>query len=179
MKANRKSIMDNNGAVNVAMVGMIVALLLTIVVCVLVYFQFTESVTQFDAITERFTGYTNATANASAWRVTLENSPVNSANTNVTCIDNGWVGPKTGRPHMSYPTFSLNHRLIDVGADAANGFTQVNVTYTGNAASAEATSVTPMASTIFSLAPIIALVVVAAILLGIILGGFGSRRRGL
>jgi len=176
MKANRKSRSDK-GAVNIAVVGTIVALLLTIIVCVMVYFSVTTSVTQFDEITERFTGYTNATANASAWRVTVDNSPVNAANTNVTCIDTGAVN-MTDEQHLSYPTFSLNQRLIDVGADAANGFTQVNVTYTSRAASAEANTVTPMAQTIFTLSPIIALVVIAAILLGLILTGFGGRKGG-
>jgi len=60
-------------------------------------------------------------------------------------------------------------------------FWQVNdaITLETAAANTSRNQTTAMASTVFSLLPIIALVVVASIILGVILGGFGGGRRGV
>jgi hypothetical protein len=169
MKANQHIKLDNQG--NVQVVGGIVALLVAIIVGVMLYFNISDTVDEFGEVIETFGPYTDTT-NASAWTVTLTNSPVNTANTNVTCV-NLTSGSE------SYPTFGLNHRTISVAADAANNFTQVNVTYTSNIADTES-GATDMASTVFGLAPIIAVVVVAAVLLGVILTfGKGGHKKGL
>jgi len=169
MKATQSIKLDTNGAMDVKTVGMLVALLITIIICVMIYFEVTTSVDQFDEQYEEFGPYADTT-NASAWTVTLSNSPVSSSDVNVTCV-NISAGAE------SYPAFGLNHRIVRVAADAADNFTQVNVTYTSNIASAEASDVTPMAQTIFQLAPIIALVVIAGIILYVVIG-FGGRKGG-
>lgn len=154
---------------NVQLVGSIIALFVAIIIGIMVYFQVTGGVTAYDdTITETFTGYA-ASANASAWSVTVDYSPVDSTNTNVTCYN------ATG-PSESYPTFSLSFSTISVAADAADEFSQVNVTYVSHIASLESDA-TDMATTVFGLAPLIGLVLVAAVLLGVILA-FGRGRRG-
>ena len=169
MKANQLFKLNNQG--NAQVVGGIVALLVAIVVGVMLYFNITDTVNEFGEVTETFGPYADTT-NASAWTVILTNSPVNAANTNVTCVNITSGGE-------SFPTFGLNHKTISVAADAASNFTQVNVTYTSNIADTES-GATDMASTVFGLAPIIALVVVAAVLLGVILTfGKSGGRKGL
>ena len=169
MKANRK-LRTNTNAANIGMVGTIVALLIVIMVSVMIFFEFTGSIDSFDERTETFTGYTLATANASAWTVTLDNSPDGTGNCNVTCANT------TGGTE-SYPTYVLDGKIIRVAADAADTFDQVNVTYTSKMASDEGTT-TDMAGTVFSLAPLIALVVVASIILAIVVGFGGSGKKG-
>lgn len=180
MKANRKLKLDNSGATYTAVIAGLVALLLTIVIGVMLYFEVTDSVDQFDEVTETFTGYTRYNhgagtgSNKTGVTITLDNSPYSSSVTNVTC----WNASGTSAYNrQSYPSFGLNHKTISIAADAARNFTQVNVTYTSNIAQAEGSDVTPMAQTVFALAPIIALVVVAAIIIGIVIL-FGGGRRG-
>lgn len=171
MKANQKTrfTSDNQGYVQV--IAGIVALLIAIIIGVMVYFEVTDSVSEFGEVAETFTGY-SATDNASAWNVNLLNSPVNTNNCNVTCYNS------TGTSE-SYPTFTLNLRTVSVAADAADEFSQVNVTYTSNIANTEA-GATSMASTVFGLLPLIALVVIAAIILGVVLAfGKGGKGGGL
>jgi hypothetical protein len=119
--------------------------------------------------TETFTGY-SASANASAWSVAVDNSPTGSSDVNVTCY-NATGGTET------YPTFTLNFKTVSVAADAADEFSQVNVTYTSNMGSTGG-DVNDMASTVFGLLPIIALAVVASIIIGVIIG-FGGSKKGL
>jgi hypothetical protein len=172
MKANQKIkslSSDNSGDTKV--IGGLVALLLTIIVCVMVYFEVTTSIDQLDATTtETFSGYTLSTSNESAITLELDNSPVNSANTNVTCYNS------TGHTE-SYPTFSLNMEVVSFAAESSSEFSQINVTYTTHTSAIASDDITPMATTVFSLLPIIALVVVAAVILGVILGfGGGSKQ---
>ena len=169
MKGNRKAktIEDTNAYTQV--VSGIVALLVTIMIGVMVYFTVADDVDQYNEVTETFGSYADTT-NASAWSVTLDNSPASTSDVNVTCV-NLTAGAE------SYPTFTLNFKTISVAADAANNFTQVNVTYTSHLSS-DAGENTDMAGTIFQLAPIIALVVVASVILMVVLG-FGGSKGGL
>lgn len=169
MKGNRKAktIRNNDGYMQI--VAGIIALLLTIVIGVMVYFEVDDGIDQFDEVVETFGTYADTT-NASAWSVTLDNSPASTSDVNVTCV-NLTAGAE------SYPTFSLSHKTISVAADAANNFTQVNVTYTSHMSS-DAGENTDMAGTVFGLLPIIALVVIAAIILAVVLG-FGGNKGGL
>jgi len=171
MKANRKFKTDETGSSSTTqVVGMLVALMLTIIISVMIYYEVSGSVADFSEQTETFTGYAALTANASAWSVTLANSPDGTGNCNVTCFN------ATGG-QLSYPTYGLNHKTISVAADAADMFSQVNVTYTSHIGTDEDTTTT-MAGTVFVLLPIIALVIVAAIILGIVLGFGGSGKSG-
>jgi hypothetical protein len=167
MKANQRlKLKDDHGYFQV--IGGIVALLIFLVIGVMLYFNVSEGVDEFGIVVETFGPYADTT-NGSAWTVTLENSPVNIASTNVTCCN-------ISAGVDSWPTFTLNFKTVRAAADAANNFTQVNVTYTSNIASLESGN-TNMAGTVFTLAPIIALVVVAVVLLGVILT-FGKGKRG-
>lgn len=169
MKANRKFKTDETGSTT-QVVATLITLMLTIVIGVMVYYEVSGGVADFSEQTETFTGYTALTANASAWSVTLTNSPDGTGNCNVTCY-NVTAG------NLSYPTYNLNHKSIEVAADVSHYFTQVNVTYTSHAGTDEDTATT-MAGTVFVLLPIIALVIVAAIILGIVLGFGGSGKSG-
>lgn len=185
MKANKKFRLDESGTVDIGVAVMIVALLVTIVIGVMVYFEFTESVNQFDEVIERFTGYTQFTfgiagSNTTGIIITLANSPDGTSNCNVSCWNesHSGLGGSSTTDATSYPTFGLNHNEVKIAGEATTNFTQVNVTYTGHTATAEASDITPMAQTIFSLLPVIALVVVAAIILGVVLG-LGRKGGGL
>lgn len=170
MKANQFIKLKHDDSGYVKVVGGIIALLITILVGIMIYFNVVDSADAYDdSITETFTGYAWATANASAWSVDLDYSPVNAANTNVTCY-NGTAGTE------SYPTFGLSNKRINVAADAADYFSQVNVTYVSHIANTES-GATSTASSVFGLLPIIALVVVAVIIVGVVIG-FGRGRGG-
>jgi hypothetical protein len=169
MKANQKIKKlqdDSHGFMQI--IGALVGLLLAIIIGMMVYYSVGDSVPAMSERLEYFTGYSHGD-NASAWNVILDNSPVNTANTNVTCYS-------SSDGTLSYPTFSLNHRTVNVGTGQASNFTQVNVTYTSNIASTSDTT-NDMASTVFGILPVIALVVVASVILGIVLGFGGGGKR--
>lgn len=195
MKANRKFKSDSSGTVYTAVVGGLVALMLTIVIGVMVYFEVTDGIDEFDEVTETFTGYTRyayggGTATGSNYTgvtIILANSPNSAADVNITCWNASGTSGAYGRVQQTHPTVRLNHRTItiapSVGARSAGdtgNFTQVNITYTSHIAATETDDVTPLAQTVFTLLPIIALVVVAAIIIGIVvMFGGGGRRGGL
>jgi hypothetical protein len=153
------------------MVGGVVALLLTIIIGVMVYSFISTSTNEFSALHyEVFTGYDSATANASDWSVTIAYLPTGSSDVLVECTnssDSSW----------STPSFILLDKTVSVSADGADEFDEVYVNYTGMVGNQVENQITPMSSTVFNLLPIIALVAVAGIILGVILG-FGSGKAG-
>jgi hypothetical protein len=170
MKANkhfRSLNSDNAGAIEV--IGAVVGLLLLIVLGIMVFYSVFDTTGMSGTTVETFTGY-SASANASAWTITVTDSPTGSSDVNVTCYN------ATGKTE-SYPVFSLTHKTVGVAADAADEFTQVNVSYTSNKASAAGPS-EDMASTVFDLLPIVALAVIAALIIGVIIG-FGGGKSGV
>lgn len=183
MKANKKFVLDNKGAFTSQSVIILVGLLIAIVIGVLVYYEVSD-IDDFNERTETFTGYTAGDAGANpagsnntATTVNLTNSPLGTAQVNVTCYNASHsAAAETG---LSYPTFTVNHKSVYMAPEAADPFTQINVTYTSRAGTAEADDITPMAGTVFELLPLIALVVVAAVILGLIIGFGGGRRRGV
>ncbi|MBW2003753.1 MAG: hypothetical protein JRI72_03940 [Deltaproteobacteria bacterium] len=150
-------------------VSVVVALLVTIGVGAFVLFEILDAPDALsDESYEEFGAYADTT-NASAWSVVLDRSPTGASDVNVTCV-NVTAGAE------SYPTFTLNRKTVSVAADAASNFTQVNVTYTSfsNAAGDETRE---MGGTVWELLPIVALVVVAAIIIGIVVNmGDGSGK---
>ena len=151
-------------------VTVVVALLVTIGVGAYVLFAVLDAPDALsDGSYEEFGPYADTT-NASAWSVELGSSPTGTSDVNVTCV-NITAGAE------SYPTFTLNRKMVNVAADAANNFTQVNVTYTArsNAAGDDARE---WGGTIMELLPIIALVMVAAIIIGIVvsMGGESGKK---
>jgi len=169
MKGNRKAktIEDTNAYTQV--VSGIVALLLTIVIGVMVYFEVDDGIDSFDEVVETFTGYSHGD-NASAQIITLDNSPNSASDTNITCYS-ATAGT------LSYPTFTVSHNKVTIAAGSASNYTQVNATYTSHM-STDAGENTDMAGTVFGLLPIIALVVIASIILMVVLG-FGGSKGGL
>lgn len=168
MKANQKTKLSNDNTAFTKVVGSLVALLLMIIVGVLVYWETQGSIDSFDERVERFTGYSHGD-NASAQEIELDNSPTGTSDTNITC----W---SSTAGTLSYPTFTLNGKYATIAAGSASNYTQINATYTSNMGSSE-DDASDMAATVFSLAPIIALAVVAAIIIGVIMGFGGSSRR--
>lgn len=166
MKSNQKiklrQMDDSNGYQKI--VAGIVSLLLAIIIGVLVYWETQGSIDAFDETTETFTGYSHGD-NASAETITLDNSPTGTGDTNVTCYS-------STAGTLSYPSFTLSGKKVTITAGSASNYTQINVTYTSNMAEDE-DETSSMANTVFGLMPIIALVVVAAVILGVVLG-FGG-----
>lgn len=151
-------------------VSVVVALLVTIGVGAYVLFAVLEAPDAFSSESyEEFGPYADTT-NASAWSVALESSPTGTSDVNVTCV-NITAGAE------SYPTFTLNRKTVSVAADAASNFTQVNVTYTSRA-NAAGDDTREQSGTIMEMLPIIALVMVAAIIIGIVvsMGGESGKK---
>jgi hypothetical protein len=157
MKANQrsKSLVGNRQGF-AQIVGGLVALMVTIIIGVLVYYSIYDTDAFSGTTYEEFGPYVDTT-NASAWSVTVDSLPNSKSDVNVTCV-NVTAGAE------SYPTFSLLNRDISVAADAASNFTQVNITYTSKQeADISGTDVT--AGTIFTLLPIIAIVAIGSIMI--------------
>lgn len=186
MKANQRLWKDTNAQTQMNAVVTVVALLLAIVIGVMVYFEVTESIDEFDVVTERFYGYTTPPvtdleggSNFTATVVTLKNSPYSTDNSTITVYCYNATGVV-----QSAPAVDINHKQISIPASPARGdgtplaYTQINVTYTTNMADTEGSDVTPMAESVFGLLPIIALIIVAAIILAVVLGFGGSGRKG-
>ena len=191
MKANQKLWKNTNAQTQINVVVTVLALLITIVIGVMVYFEVINSVDDLSETTEYFTGYTIPTtagstggSNASQQTVTLKASPYSTSNSTITVVCYNATGAT-----KSSPAVTINGKQItipaasnDSGGTGASGtplgYTQINITYTSNTARAQSTDVTPMAQSVFTLLPIIALVIVAAIILAIVLGFGGSGRKG-
>ena len=159
-----KSLRRNNQGYQ-KIVAALVALLLTILIGIMVYWEVSESVDMTADTSETFTGYSAAT-NATAWTVDLSEHPTGATDTNVTCYNS------TSKAE-SYPAFTVSSRTVSVAGDAADEFDQVNVTYTSTQAEV-ADGIDTMSSTVFDLLPLVALVVVAGIILAVVLG-FGGK----
>ena len=165
MKANRKfKDFKNNNAGFARIIGGLVALLICILVGVLIYWSIADSPSFAGTTYEEFTGY-GATANASAWSVTIDYLPDSKGDTNVTCYNS------TGNSE-SWPTFTLLNRDISVAAGAADEFSQVNVTYESKQEDAVG-DVGGTAGTIFTLLPILAIVVIGGVMIGAVMA-FGK-----
>jgi hypothetical protein len=141
-------------------VPVVIAFLVATGVGAMVLFEVLDSP---DALSEElYVESTHAdTTNASAWSIELDHSPTGTSGVNVTCV-NISAGAE------SYPTFTLNRKTISVAADAANNFTQVNITYTPQSGEVGG-NVRDMGETVWGILPIIALVLVASVILGIII----------
>lgn len=179
MKANKKnrSFATNNNAYTQIVSG-IVALMLVIIISVLVFYNVYDSVDNFDSTkTETFSGYALKTQYLATFSVTLEDSPDGYSNCNISFY-NGTKKNVVGYPGDAQKYYINNTRLTILGGCSSNQFSQINVTYTSKASSAASDSKT-MAGTVFTLAPIIALVIVAGIILAVVLGFGGGKRGGL
>ena len=92
MKANLKSrgVMDDSAYAKV--VGGLVALLITIVVAIMIFWSASPNIVSSDTQSQTFTGYTlpvgpaSQGSNSSAWAVTITQLPASSGATNVTCL---------------------------------------------------------------------------------------------
>ena len=190
MKANRSLRTETNAQADIQTVVGVVALLLTIVIGVLIYFEVIESADDFTETTEYFKGYDIPTStdpgngdNATDTTVTLRASPYSTSNGTISVVCYNATGNEP-----SSPTVKINGRQVTIPAAPVSptlpgdtpplGYTQINITYTSNAARAQSNDVTPMAQTVFQLLPLIALVVVASILLVIVLSFGGTGRKG-
>jgi len=171
MKANQsiKQLKPNNTGY-VKIVGGLVALLLMIIVGVLVYYSVSDDMIESSS-TETFT-YTTPQATNADLVVTLSSSP--------SSITKVWIHNSTsGASHANVTTgITTNFKTVTVAhAGIAAEYNHAVVYYVSNTG-ADADSTGDMASTIFSLLPIIALAVVASIIIGVIIG-FGGSKKGL
>ena len=183
MKANNKSkTIKEDKEAYAKVVGGLVALMVTIIIAILVYWNISTSMPAMSTQADTFTGYTVGTTNASsggsnqtAQEVTLTYYP--ESITNITCYN------ATGHTFTSPTNYTTSGRVLTVPSDmrsyaSANprAYTQINVTYTTKIATDTAHTNT-QATTMFQLLPIIAIVVVGGILIGLVIAfGGGSRK---
>ena len=100
--------------------------------------------------------------------------------TNITCYNaSGGAGEIEHYLETAGTNYSVNRDLLNIKAGQCGNFTQVNVTYTSNTGNIGG-DVRDMGVTVYQLAPLIALVLVATIIIGIVITGMsGSGKRGL
>ena len=165
----------------------IVALLLAVIIGIMVYWE-TASIDQYeDSSLETFTSdsdgntFTRYSGTAGSNYTGEVIELANSANsvTNITCWNESGGSEDESYLETEGTHYTVNGKYLTLVGDQASNFTQVNVTYVSNIASTES-GASDMASTVFSLVPIIALIVVASILIGVIYTlGSGGRKGGL
>jgi len=178
MKANSKSKLTNDNTAYVKVVGGLVALLLMIIIGVMVYWETQGSIEGFGSVTEYITSdsdgntFVLTTSNGTGELLELEYS-INSVTT-LTCYNSS--NGSTYTLSTEGTNYNTNGKFLQIEAGQGDEFNQVNVTYVPNMGAGE-DSTSDMASTIFSLLPIIALAVVAAIIIGLIIGFGGSSKR--
>jgi hypothetical protein len=133
----------------------IVALLVVIIAGVMIFWQISDSLVETGTVSETFTGYSHGD-NASSQTVELDDVPHTVSN--VTC----W---SSTAGTLSYPTSSFNGRDLTVGT--CSNYTQINVSYTSEKGES-AEEANDMFTTLVPLMVIIALVLVAGVIIGII-----------
>jgi len=191
----KRFILDDKGMTKIASIGALIGLLLVVIVGALIYFE-VANLDQFEVRTESFSGYTRYTdathtgSNYTGVTITITNTPLNDANVNislrnVSSYEAGDTHHGICEDNLFYPEgpgngWNRSYRTIVISPDprTITNFTMVNITYSTGETFVEGDSVTPMAVTVLGLAPLIALVVVAGMILAIILT-FGRRKRGI
>ena len=170
------------------LVSVVVALLVGIGVSAVVLFEImgapdslADSVT--DAITSdsdgnAFTRYARGAgtgSNLTGEKIELSYNP--SSITNITCYNaSGTVEVESYLTAVG-TDYNLNGKYLYVLAGRADNFTQVNVTYVP-LSGVVGGDVRDMGATVFELAPIIALVVVASVIIGIVVMMGNNRKFG-
>jgi hypothetical protein len=191
MKANIKSKLYHNDNAYSQVVTGIVALLLTIVIGVMIYYEVDDGVDQFSysSYADTFTTYEGGGAfvnwlggatgsNHTGGTIVLDNTI--SSISNFTAYNASYTNGAPEDWGVLGTDYHINGKRIVVHADELKNFTQLNITYTTNVAG-DGVEETGTASTVFSLVPLIALVVIAAIILGLVLmfGAGGKKGGGL
>ena len=166
----------------------IVALLLAVIIGIMVYWE-TASIDQYEDSTSEtftsdsdgntFTRYTTLAGSNYTGEV-IELSYSSSSITNITCWnESGGTGEVESYLTTEGTHYTVNGKYLTVVGDQVGNFTQVNVTYVSNIANTES-GASDMASTVFGLIPIIALIVVASVVIAVIFTfGSGGRKGGL
>ena len=165
----------------------IVALLLAVIIGIMVYWE-TASIDQYaDSTSETFTSDSDGTtftryttlagSNYTGEVIELGNSA--SSITNITCWNESGTTVVESYLETEGTHYSVNGKYLTIIGDQASNFTQVNVTYVSNIADTESDA-SDMAGTVFGLAPILALIIVASVLITVIFTlGKGGRKGGL
>ena len=164
----------------------IISLLLAIIIGIMVYWE-TATIDQYDdSFTETFTsdkdGTTftrfDGTTGSNYTGVTIELDYSANSISNITCWNvSGGTGELEDTPTSS--EYGTNGKYLTINADSVGNFTQINVTYVSNIANTESDA-SDMASTVFGIAPIITLVIIASVLIAVIYTlGSGGRKGGL
>ena len=174
-----RAIKDNDKAFAQS-VGAVIALLVTIIVVILVFWNITGNLSGMTEQTETFTGYTLPTggdssggSNDTAQIINLSYVPYSTANGTISVV----CYNSTGNTQTSPPVTISNRQVtIQSGSGTANpaGYDQINVTYTTMIESAS-TQTRTTATTTFALLPIIAIVAIGALLVGLVVA-FGGRK---
>jgi hypothetical protein len=187
MKANRLVKLKTNQDGFIAQVGGLVALMVTIIIAIMVYWSVSPNVAP-SSVYEEFTGYTHGTGSSStggsnytAQTVTLQYAPYSETNSTMT-LETYSPDQSSGVPQCPPKTIDMASKQVTVqagetGAGTAGNprnYTQINVTYTTLVSEQIKDNVNPTANTVFNLLPVIAIVVIGSILIGLVMG-FGKK----
>jgi len=169
------------------LVSVVVALLVGIGVSAVVLFEIMGAPDSLaDSVTDAITSDSDGTAftqwspghdgsNTTGEKIELSYNP--SSITNITCWnESGTVEVESYLTALG-TDYNLNGKYLYVLAGRADNFTQVNVTYVP-LSGVVGGDVRDMGATVFELAPIIALVVVASVIIGIVVMMGNNRRFG-
>ena len=170
------------------LVVVIVTLLVGIGVSAIVLFEIMEapdsladSVTEYitqDSDGNAFTRYDRDGAtgsNLTGEELKLSYNP--SSITNITCYNASGTEEVESYLSVLNTDYSINRALLDILPGRADNFTQVNITYVP-LSGVVGGDVRDMGGTVFELAPIIALVIAAATIIGIVVMMGNSRKYG-
>ena len=152
--------MENNYGVTI---GGIIALMVAILVAVMIYFSIAQT-GEFPLVTERWTGLTNSSNIVK----TLTYPPNSASDFSGTWYNDSALSENWGTLNSTLFTRDGRTLTLKTNSGGAGGMnmTKVNVSYYTATGVAVKNNINPAATTTFTLAPIIGLVMIAAIILG-------------
>ena len=149
---------------------MVLVLIITVIVGVMVYYN-VSTVDELDPITERFTGLVNTTD----YNMTLYAKPNSGGATDFSgtwynSSSAAWATLAAGLYVLDETNLRLNTNTTNDGLN----MTAVNVTYYSIAGALNRDSIGVTVASVWAIAPLIAIVIIAGIILAVVTG-FGKR----
>ena len=155
--------MENNNFMST--IGGVIGVLAAVLVCVLIYFSIANS-GEMGLQTERWTDLTNGSNTVKTLTYkSYSNTDVSGTWYNKSALSANW-----GVLNSTLYTISGSTLTLKTNSGGAGGMnmSKVNFSYYSDTGGAIKNNVNPVASTVFSLAPLIAIVLIAAIILGLV-----------
>lgn len=154
--------MDNNIGVTI---GAIISLLVAVTIGLMIYYNLAGT-GEYPSITERYTGLTN-TSDITKTLSYTPNSASDFSGTYYNKATTAWATLPSGLFSRSGNSLTLLTNTGTPWGEALN-MSKVNVTYYTPTGAVMRDNVNPVASTVFTLAPLVAIVLIAGIVLAIV-----------